>query len=499
MASDSMLTSSAATLASQSQNGSFQDEPSPQDVGGSFSSRNNHHLNNGQTNSQYPSQHQDLPSSSSTQSHQQFAFQQRFPPRAMTNSSSGSAMTNSWNQQSMFSTSSSSPPSSNTGQNNHSNHHNTNHHGLNNGDGNKNNINDDASSNDSDAHQFDPNKPSNSFGSSSMSSLSHHNINNHNSNNSNNVLSSASSSSKPPSPSASIGVPATSASRGAVEVANANNLLGMRANPMQQVMQNYYYQLAMNGMPVNQVPNNMHVMGQNPQQAQPPQQHVHHTPHRIPGDSTGGNSIIPTPPLNNNNSALSSAIKRSSGTWIPPANPPYHGGSGSVTNTALQMQQSNSYIQTATSGPRIPAAAKIGAPLRGSMRREPHRAQFQTEEEFKRTWEKWREARNNNNLAVKKCRDKAKKRKPFAQKAPLTEHKEDILKDLRTLLSLLTRYELSPEDASKVRMIQALYRDPTPLRRITTTTTTTTTTRSAPGMTDPSAHSDSSASSTPIP
>lgn len=97
----------------------------------------------------------------------------------------------------------------------------------------------------------------------------------------------------------------------------------------------------------------------------------------------------------------------------------------------------------------------------GGVKREPTRAQFSSDTEYMHAWVKWRAARNNNNLAVSKCRSKAKKKKPFLQKTATMDPKQQLA-DIQYLLDIVKRNGLNRLDddvLTKVQMMRERYLD----------------------------------------
>lgn len=135
-----------------------------------------------------------------------------------------------------------------------------------------------------------------------------------------------------------------------------------------------------------------------------------------------------------------------------------HSAPGSI---APALQYDPNMLPVITSGHVVAGGSheKRGS----SVKREPLRTQFKDDASYMAAWLKWREARNNNNLAVNKCRSKAKKKggdtsgKSAANSIVLLEHKTAII----SLLEVISRLgPLSATDAAKVQTIQNQYANP---------------------------------------
>eukprot|EP00051_Salpingoeca_urceolata_P003252 m.56375 g.56375 ORF g.56375 m.56375 type:complete len:130 (+) comp12606_c1_seq1:311-700(+) len=96
-------------------------------------------------------------------------------------------------------------------------------------------------------------------------------------------------------------------------------------------------------------------------------------------------------------------------------------------------------------------------------KREPQRSDYATEDEFKRSWQRWRETRDNNNESVKRSRQLAKQKRQeheqqYQQRQQENAQLEALVSELKGEVTFLSKVLKDPEslDAEERRRLDQL-------------------------------------------
>jgi len=96
---------------------------------------------------------------------------------------------------------------------------------------------------------------------------------------------------------------------------------------------------------------------------------------------------------------------------------------------------------------------------RGCNRKEPQREEYQTEDEYKIAWQRWRESRDNNNDSVMRSRENAKKKRKdhermCQERESENTHLEDLVGSLRSEVAFLAKVLTNPQSLNDQEKMQ---------------------------------------------
>eukprot|EP00051_Salpingoeca_urceolata_P006930 m.91761 g.91761 ORF g.91761 m.91761 type:complete len:137 (-) comp15050_c0_seq1:73-483(-) len=99
-------------------------------------------------------------------------------------------------------------------------------------------------------------------------------------------------------------------------------------------------------------------------------------------------------------------------------------------------------------------------------KREPKRAEFKTEAEYSKAWQRWRETRDSNNESVKRSRQAAKEKRLeherlYQQRKQENTQLEALVTELKGEVTFLSKVLKNPEslDADERRRLQQLVQE----------------------------------------
>lgn len=105
---------------------------------------------------------------------------------------------------------------------------------------------------------------------------------------------------------------------------------------------------------------------------------------------------------------------------------------------------------------------------KASGKREPQLDDFETEEDFRAAWQRWRETRDNNNESVKRSRQAAKEKRAeherlYQQRQEENTQLEALVSELKSEVNFLSKVLKNPEalDTQERQRLEQLVSDAT--------------------------------------